>query len=114
MRYIRIEMMNMLEALILLGSHAYYSSCNDSPLTDGQYDEACSIMTSLKDKYPDEFERTVFYDVFWDFTGETGYYLNNRLCDSQIYLLELIADLGPSVITKLRLEVTQLMKEEKC
>lgn len=64
-----VEKIQLLQRSILVQSFAYYE-LNENILTDFQYDANARQLAELKKKYPDEFERSRYYDYFYDYCSE--------------------------------------------
>lgn len=59
-------------------SYAYYH-CDFHLVSDGKYDELCKYTRRLQEAFKEEAKKTIWWYVMHDFTGETGYYLFDRL-----------------------------------
>ena len=63
------EKIQLLQRSILVNSFAYYE-LNENILTDFQYDDNAKQLAELKKQYPDEFNRSRYYDYFYDYCSE--------------------------------------------
>lgn len=64
-----VERIQLLQRSILVNSFAYYM-LDDNILTDFQYDANARQLAEMKKSYPDEFERSRYYEYFKDFCSE--------------------------------------------
>lgn len=64
-----IEKIQLLQRSILVNSFAYYE-LNENILTDFQYDDNAKQLAELKKAYPEEFERSKYYDYFYDYAPD--------------------------------------------
>lgn len=67
---------NYLQRFILVNSYLYYE-CDDSMITDKQFDEAAKQLVELQSIY--DVSKTQYGYVFYDFDGTTGFDLWERL-----------------------------------
>ncbi len=72
------DKINAYQHRVLDYSYAYYHE-NINFISDTQYDELCKYLVRLQEAFSEEAKKTVWWYVFHDFTGETGYHLFNRL-----------------------------------
>ena len=88
-----VEKIQLLQRSILVNSFAYYE-LNENILTDFQYDANAKQLANLKKEYPDEFERSRYYEYFYDYcsdeegiTNTSGFDLIERVrkADNQLY-----------------------------
>jgi hypothetical protein len=61
-----VEKIQLLQRWILVQSFAYYE-LNQNIATDFQYDANARQLEELAKKYPEEFERSRYYEYFHDF-----------------------------------------------
>lgn len=66
-----VEKIQLIQRSILVNSFAYYE-LNDNILTDFQYDANAIQLAELKKKYPEEFNRSKYYEYFHDYCAEDG------------------------------------------
>lgn len=66
-----------LQRQIIIHSIIYYE-LNDSVITDKQFDILCKQLLELENE-TNNYNETEYFYVFKDFTGETGFYLYDRL-----------------------------------
>lgn len=88
-----VEKIQLLQRWILVQSFAYYE-LNENIASDFTYDDNAQQLAELKKKYPDEFKRSRYYDIFHDYCSEddgahytSGFDLLKRLenFDKQLY-----------------------------
>ena len=65
-----IEQIQLLERSILVNSFAYYE-LNENILSDFQYDANAIQLSALKLDHPEEFERSKYYDYFYDYCQDS-------------------------------------------
>ena len=65
-----IEQIQLLERSILVNSFAYYE-LNENILSDFQYDANAIQLSELKLDHPEEFERSKYYDYFYDYCQDS-------------------------------------------
>lgn len=80
-----------LQRQILVHSILYYQM-NESVISDKQYDKLCKQLIRLSKKTKN-YNETQYYNVFKDFTGETGFYLYDRLSNKCKTYLNMIASI---------------------
>lgn len=64
-----LEKIQLLQRSILVNSFAYYV-LDTNILTDFQYDANAIQLAELKKQYPEEFERSKYYDYFHDYCSD--------------------------------------------
>lgn len=64
-----VEKIQLLERWILVQSFAYYE-LNENITSDFKYDDNAKQLAELKKKYPEEFKRSRYYDIFHDYCSE--------------------------------------------
>lgn len=67
-----------LQRQIIVHSILYYE-LSESVIQDFQFDSICKQLLMFQEKLGNEYKRTDYYQYFYDFKGETGYYLYGRL-----------------------------------
>lgn len=80
-----------LQRQILVHSILYYQM-NESVISDKQYDKLCKQLIRLSKKTKN-YNETQYYNAFKDFTGETGFYLYDRLSNKCKTYLNMIASI---------------------
>ena len=68
---------NYLQRFIIIHSILYYE-LNNSIISDKKFDRACKQLVEFA-KITKDYNQTEYYYCFYDFTGETGFYLFDRL-----------------------------------
>ncbi len=71
-------LISWLQRFILIHCIIYYEF-NDNVISDSKFDDKCRNLVHLQTEFYTDFEKSQYYYCFYDFTGETGYYLFNRL-----------------------------------
>ena len=61
-----VEKIQLLQRWILVQSFAYYE-LNENIATDFQYDANAMQLAEMRKKYPEEFERSRYYEYFHDY-----------------------------------------------
>ena len=88
-----VEKIQLLERWILVQSFCYYE-LNENCASDFDYDANARQLAELKKKYPDEFKRSRYYDIFHDYCTDvdgahyvSGFDLLERVrrTDDQLY-----------------------------
>lgn len=88
-----VEKIQLLERWILVQSFCYYE-LNENCASDFDYDANARQLAELKKEYPDEFERSRYYDIFHDYCTDvdgahytSGFDLLDRLkkTDEKLY-----------------------------
>ena len=90
--YTNTEKIQLLQRSILVNSLAYYV-LDENILTDFQYDATALQLAELKKKYPEEFNRSKYYEYFYDYCQDdevhytSGFDLLERVrkLDSDLY-----------------------------
>lgn len=67
--YNPVERIQLLQRWILVQSFAYYQ-LDENIASDFSYDANAMQLAELKKQYPDEFERSRYYDYFHDYAAE--------------------------------------------
>lgn len=67
-----------LQRQIIVHSILYYE-LSESVIQDFQFDSICKQLLMFQKKLGNDYEKTDYYKYFYDFKGETGYYLYDRL-----------------------------------
>lgn len=68
----------LLQKWIIVHSAIYYE-LNDSIVSDTMYDNNCNQLMEYIKRFPKSFRRSLYYPVFKDFDGSTGFHLFTRL-----------------------------------
>ena len=55
-----------------------YYKYNDNIISDAEWSRRAKILVGLQNKYPKESRACVYYDLFKDFDGSTGFNLINE------------------------------------
>lgn len=87
-----VEKIQLLQRWILVQSFAYYE-LNENIASDFQYDANAIQLSELKKQYPKEFERSRYFDYFYDYCEDedvhytSGFDLLERVrkTDKQLY-----------------------------
>ena len=77
-RWDKITCVNYLQRKIILNSIAYYE-LNQSPLSDKQYDELSRQLVEMQEDI--DIKQTEYGYIMYDFDGNTGFDLYDRLND---------------------------------
>jgi hypothetical protein len=64
-----VEKIQLLQRSILVNSLVYYD-LDDNLLSDFQYDANARQLAELKKQYPEEFNRSRYYDYFYDYCSD--------------------------------------------
>ena len=64
-----VEKIQLLERWLLVQSFAYYE-LNENIASDFKYDANARELAELKKEYPEEFERSRYYDIFHDYCSD--------------------------------------------
>lgn len=81
--------MSLLQRRIIVHSILYYD-CNESVISDKQFDALSRQLVDLMKQSPEEIERTQYCYCMCDFDGSTGFDLRDRLTqDDNEYLTAL-------------------------
>lgn len=64
-----LEKIQLLQRWILVQSYCYYE-LNDNVASDFDYDANARQLADLKMRYPEEFERSRYYEYFHDYCSE--------------------------------------------
>lgn len=64
--FTNVEKIQLLQRSILVNSFAYYI-LDSNILSDFQYDANAMQLAELKTKHPEEFERSKYYEYFYDY-----------------------------------------------
>lgn len=85
-----LDKINFLQRKIILNSILYYEY-NENDLDDHYYDSLCVQLVDLQSQYSGSIEHDTTYGyIYYDFTGDTGYHLYERLVlEDRLYLLQL-------------------------
>lgn len=68
-----------LQRRIIVASICYYEF-DKSPITDRQYDELCKQLVRMQSEASnDVLKKTMYFNIFYDFDGSTGFDLASRL-----------------------------------
>lgn len=67
-----------LQRQIIIHSILYYE-LSENVIEDFQFDSICKQLLTFQKNMDKEYEKTDYYNYFYDFKGETGYYLYDRL-----------------------------------
>lgn len=67
-----------LQRQIIIHSILYYE-LSENVIEDFQFDSICKQLLGFQKTMGNEYEKTDYYNYFYDFEGETGYYLFGRL-----------------------------------
>lgn len=81
-----------LQRRILLYSIMYYRM-NVSVVSDYDYDAICYQLARMQKEYPDAAKKSMYWHVFYDFEGYTGYYLSYRLDSKELDYLTNLAEI---------------------
>lgn len=76
-----INKINRRERQILVHSYLYYE-LNENLIQDYQYDNIAKDLASLIKKYPDNFKKSVYYEIFKGF-GQDGCYSGYNIPHNQ-------------------------------
>lgn len=82
---------NCLQRQIIVHSILYYEM-SETVIQDFQFDSLCKQLLKFEKKLGSEYKQTEYYKYFYDFKGETGYYLYDRLNEYDKRYLKLIAE----------------------
>lgn len=80
-----------LQRQVLVHSIIYYYM-NDNVISDKKFDMLCKQLIRLS-KETKNYKETQYFYVFYDFTGETGFYLYDRLTEEDKTQLRAIANI---------------------
>ena len=64
-----LEKIQLLQRSILVNSFAYYE-LNENILSDFQYDANARQLAELKKEYPDEHNKSRYYEYFYDYCSD--------------------------------------------
>ena len=70
--------MSLLQRRIIVHSILYYD-CNESVISDKQYDALSRQLVAMMEQNPAEVEKTQYCYCMYDFDGSTGFDLRDRL-----------------------------------
>lgn len=70
--------MSLLQRRIIVHSILYYE-CDESVISDKQYDALSKQLVNLMKQSPEQLKRTQYYYCMYDFDGSTGFDLRSRL-----------------------------------
>ncbi len=73
-----VDKINSYQHRVLDYAYAYYE-LSRSLIADSRYDELSQYLVRLQEAFEEDAKKTVWWYVFHDFTGETGYHLFDRL-----------------------------------
>lgn len=77
------EYINFLQRFIIVHSYIYYH-LDDNIISDREYDLKAKELTSYKNRYPDLWRTSMYYDQFGDdYNGATGFTLYDSLDSHQ-------------------------------
>ena len=80
-----VEKINLLERWILFHSYIYYE-LNENIVEDSVYDHNAKQLMKYKKNKPNEFMKSRYYDLFYDYDGSTGMHLIDRIfSDEELY-----------------------------
>ena len=82
--------MNALQRWILVHSILYYEMSN-SVVSDRMFDKNARQLVAMQLEFSDEAKETAYWHVFYDFDGNSGFDLFNRLDDEEKEYLTTIA-----------------------
>lgn len=81
-----VEKIEMIQRWILLHSYLYYELDN-SITSDANYNANAQQLIYLKNKYPEEFKETRYYQYFKDFDSGTGFDLYSKIKENNDFEL---------------------------
>lgn len=84
--FLTVERINLLQRWILVHSYLYYEK-NESIVKDVNYDANTRQLIYLKNKYPNEFKQSDYYQYFKDFDSGTGFDLYSKIKENNDFEL---------------------------
>ena len=96
-----VEKIEMIQRWILLHSYLYYELDN-SITSDANYNANAQQLIYLKNKYPEEFKETRYYQYFYDFESSTGFDLIARIKDKNDKILMNALKLDANILMNLK------------
>lgn len=96
-----VEKIEMIQRWILLHSYLYYELDN-SITSDANYNANAQQLIYLKNKYPEEFKETRYYQYFYDFESSTGFDLIARIKDKNDKILMNVLKLDANILMNLK------------
>lgn len=84
--------MEYLQRRIIVYSIMYYNK-GVSLVPDSVFDGISRQLVRMSEKYPEDYEKTKYHYVMYDFDGSTGFHLFHRLSKSDSEYLVLIAEM---------------------
>lgn len=77
-----LEMINRRQRQVLVHSFLYYQ-LNESIIEDWIFDRWSKDIVELRERYPDEFDKSVYADAYAEFDGSSGFDLPFALPEVQ-------------------------------
>lgn len=86
------DRIDFLQRYIIVHSYIYYE-LNDNYISDKEYDAKSKELTRYKNEYPDEWEKSMYYQQFGDeYNGSTGFTLYHDLDNHQKEIIRSIVN----------------------
>lgn len=100
-----LEKIQLLQRSILVNSYVYYE-LNNNLLSDYQYDTNAKQLADLKKQYPDDFNRSVYYQYFREFCSEN----DNEHYTSGFDLLQQVEEKDPDLYQRVWIDSMLALK----
>ena len=73
-----LSRINQLESQIYLHSYLYYER-DTNVIEDHDFDKMMTDLDSMRERYPDEFKQSLYYDDYKDWKEGSGAFLNYNI-----------------------------------
>lgn len=85
------EYIDFLQRYIIVHSYIYYEQ-DRNVVSDRTYDAKARELVEYKNKYPELWEKSMYYEQFKDYNGSTGFTLYHDLDTHQKEIIRSIAN----------------------